>query len=232
MASSALTGLAGVPETLLSRSLVSRLPESAAAAPWTCLGDVVLWVGRGGRSATSALAPALRRGTTGLAVLGAMVRYRETPVGGYDEVLGMVLSRTRLTPWGSVTFMSVDSAASLVAGRTNWAIPKTLSSFTGEVAGGSTFSASGADETRWTVTAKSRVLGPSIRLTARGRLRQQFPDGRVGSIRLKATGVARPALITVEVDSEGPLPSWLRPGRHLGAVAEALRFSLDEPGFG
>ena len=206
--------------------------DSSAAAPWTCLCDAVLWVGRGGRAATAALAPALRRSATGLAVLGAMVRYRETPVGEYDEVLGMVLSRTRLRPWGSVTFMSVDSEASLVAGRTNWAMPKTLSSFTGDVTAGTTFTASGAEETSWAVTVKSRVLGPPIRLAGTGHLRQQFPGGRVGGIRVQAAGVARPALITVEVDSAGPLPTWLRPGRHVGAVAEALRFSLGEPEFG
>ena len=64
-------------------------------------------------------------------MIGGMVRYLETPVGPYDEVLGMVGSRTGLRPWGSVAFMSVDSEPSLVGGRSNWAIPKTLGSFDG-----------------------------------------------------------------------------------------------------
>lgn len=226
-----LTGVAGVPETLVSQALLQTLPANLAEAPWTCVCDAVLWTSRGGRAATAALPPALRGASRALGVVGGVVRYRDTPVGPYDEVLGLVGSRTGARPWGSVAFMSVDSPASLVGGRTNWAMPKTLGEFEGEVGNGSTVTARGADETRWRVSATPRVLGPAIPVRTRGVARQQFPDGRVGSSLLTAKGRIRPALVTVEVESDGPLPRWLRPGRHLGAVTESVTFSLGEPRF-
>jgi hypothetical protein len=228
---SELTGVAGVPETAVSAGLLARLPGNEAPAPWECVCEAVLWFGRGGRAATEALPPALRSGASSLAVVGAMVRYLETPVGPYDEVLGMVGSRSGLRPWGSVAFMSVDSEASLVGGRTNWAMPKTLGAFDGDVGAGKSLTAEGADETRWRVSATPRPLGPALPVRSKGLARQEFPGGRVGDSPLRASGRIRPALVTVEVESEGPLPSWLRPGRHLGAVVERATFTLGEPRF-
>jgi hypothetical protein len=201
---------------------------NGAPAPWTCVCDAVLWLGRGGSAATGALAPALH-GARSLAVVGAMVRYRETPVGPYDEVLGLVGSHTGLRPWGSVAFMAVDSRDSLVGGRINWALPKTLATFEGEVAAGSTFTARGADAVPWQVTARSRVLGPSVPLGAAGVARQVFPEGGVGSSRLSARARVRAAVVTVDVASDGPLTSWLRSGRHPGLVVQDARFTLAEP---
>ena len=226
-----LTGVAGVPETALSAALLARLPANDSPAPWECVCEAVLWFGRGGHAATEALPPALRYGAHGLGVVGAVVRYLDTPVGPYDEVLGMVGSRTGLKPWGSVAFMSVDSEPSLVGGRTNWAMPKTLGAFDGEVGDGRTISGSGADETRWRVSATPKVLGPALPVRSVGLARQEFPGGRVGDSPLRAKGRIRPALVTVDVDSDGPLPGWLRPGRHLGAVVERATFSLGEPRF-
>jgi hypothetical protein len=160
-----------------------------------------------------------------------MVRYLSTPVGPYDEVLGMVGSRNGLRPWGSVAFMSVDSEASLVGGRTNWAMPKTLGAFDGDIGDRRTISASGADDSRWRVTATPRVLGPALPIRTVGVARQEFPGGRVGDSPLRARGRIRPALVTVEVESDGPLADWLRPGRHLGAVVEHATFALGEPRF-
>jgi hypothetical protein len=225
-----LTGVAGVPETAVSQALLARLPDNLAEAPWTCVCDAVLWFGRGGAAARAAL-PASLRGAPALGVVGGMVRYRDTPVGRYDEVLGMVGSRSGVRPWGSVAFMSVDSEPSLVGGRTNWAMPKTLGSFTGEVGSGRSIAAQGADATRWRVRVTPRALGPAVPVAARTVARQEFPGGRVGASALRARGRLRPALVTVEVESDGPLPSWLRPGRHLGALAESVTFSLGEPRF-
>jgi hypothetical protein len=189
----------------------------------------VVWFGRGGRAATQALPPALRGQARGLGVVGGVVRYLETPVGPYDEVLGMVGSRTGHRPWGSVAFMSVDSEASLVGGRTNWAMPKTLGSFDGAIGNGRTVTGSGADETRWRVSVTPTVIGPALPVRTTGLARQEFPGGRVGDSPLRARGRIRPALVTVEVESEGPLAGWLRPGRHLGAVVEHATFTLGEP---
>ena len=226
-----LTDVAGVPETAVSEALLARLPANLAPAPWECVCEAVVWFGRGGRSATQALPPALRDRASGLAVVGAVVRYLDTPVGPYDEVLGMVGARTGLKPWGSVAFMSVDSEASLVGGRTNWAMPKTLGSFDGDIGHGKAITGTGADETRWRVSATPKVIGPAVPVRTTGSARQEFPGHRVGESPLRARGRIRPAVVTVEVESDGPLPTWLRPGRHLGAVVERATFTLGEPRF-
>jgi hypothetical protein len=223
----------GVPETRIGDALVSRLPADLAPAPWTCACEAVLWFGRGGRAAGAALPAALGSqalGSRTLGVVGGLVRYQDTPVGPYDEVLGLIGARTGLTPWAHVAFMAVDSAASLVGGRTNWAMPKTLGAFEGEVGSGRPFTATG-DEVRWRVSATPWALGPAVPVASRGTARQVFPDGRVGDCALTARARLRPAVVTVDVDSDGPLPTWLRPGRHLGAIAESVTFSLREPRF-
>lgn len=225
-----LTGLRGVPESALSQALVATLPRNQAPAPWECRCSALLWLGRGGRAAASVLPPALA-GSPALVTLGAFVRYTDTPVGAYDEVLGIVGSRTGLRPWGNVAFMSVDSESSLVGGRTNWAMPKTLARFDGELADGNLITGSSTAEPSWTVSATPRIKGPALPLKVKGSARQQFSDGRIGDSLLTFNGRIRPTLVTVGVSSSGPLPTWLRPGLHLGAFVEDATFTLGAPRF-
>lgn len=226
-----LTGLPGVSETVLSEALAATLPANEAPAPWECRCSAVLWLGRGGRAAAAALPSGLRGGGA-LVTLGAFVRYSDTPVGAYDEVLGIVGSRSGVRPWGNVAFMSVDSPTSLVGGRTNWAMPKTLARFDGELADGKRFSGSSSDGPSWTVGATPRVTGPAVPMKAKGSARQQFADGRIGDSLLSFSGRIRPAIVTVGVSSEGRLATWLRPGFHIGAFVEDAVFTLGEPRFG
>lgn len=228
MARLELTGVPGVPETLILESLASRLPANLSEAPWECTCEAAVWLGRGGRAAAAALAPAFD-GSRALATVGGFVRYQDTPVGTYDEVLGLVASHSGVRPWGSVAFMAVDSETSLVGGRTNWGMPKTTAEFSGQVGNRQTIEGVGAGQVSWRVTATTRVVGP--RLPLRGALpaRQQFPDRSVRSSILSARGTFRPAIVTVEVESDGPLATWMRPGRHLGAVVDSMTFSLGEP---
>lgn len=221
--------VSGVPETVLSRALVASLPENLAPAPWECRCSATVWLGRGGKAAAAALPGGLGGGAA-LATVGGLVRYTDTPVGGYDEVLGLVGSRSGPRPWGHVAFMAVDSPASLVGGRTNWAMPKTLARFDGEP--GTAMSATGTDETEWSVTAVPRAVGPAVPIRAVGNARQRFADGRIGVSRLSFAGRVRPAVVRVDVSSAGTLSAWLRPGRHLGAVIEDATFTLGEPRFG
>jgi hypothetical protein len=215
----------GVPETLLSQALVSRLPANLAPAPWTATCQAVIWGCRGGAAATEALPPALRTGRA-RAVIGGLVRYSDTPVGSYDEVFGIVVGNDGRRPWGSVVFMAVDSETSLVGGRSNWAMPKTLASFEGAPDTG--MAAMGV-EASWRVSATPHALGLSLPYRSKGTARQEFPDGTVRSSALDGRFRMRPALVSVEVSSDGPLPTWLRPGRHLGGVSPEMTFSLGEP---
>lgn len=223
-----LTGVGGVPETVLSEALLATLPPDDSEAPWTVNCSAVLWAARPTREAAASLPPALR-GRRGLVVVGGVVRYLETPVGPYDEVFGMVTSGLGRQPVGTVTFMAVDSPRSLVGGRTHWAMPKTLASFQGSIAGGETVVATGQDSLGWRVSARPRVLGPQVPVRGRAVTRQEFPGGVVGDSRLSGRGTARPALVEVEVESDGPLAGWLRPGKHLGVVADRVTFTLGVP---
>ena len=223
---SAITGVAGVPETLLGRALLSRLPAAAAPPPWTVECDAVLWVTRAGPAARRAVPPALPPARH-VAVVGGVVRYRETPVGPYGEVLGAVGAVRGARPVGSVAFMAVDSEESLVAGRINWALPKTLGVLTGPSAEG-TVTARGAAGHRWAVTVSPRGRGPAVPVRGGTTLRQ-VSGGSILTSRLSASGRLRPALVRVGVESDGPLAGWLRPGRHLGAVLTGVRLTLEEP---
>jgi acetoacetate decarboxylase len=227
-----LSGVAGVPETLVSDALLARLPANDAPAPWTVRSRAVIWYARGGAAATAALPPSLRNGHRGLAVVGGVVRYSETPVGPYDEVFGLVGAREGRGGFGTVSFMSVDSEASLVGGRANWGMPKTLGAFDGEIGSGRTMTARGADAVGWRVTVTPRVLGPRLPFSMRATTRQELAGGRIGDSRLDGRARVRPALVKVDVESEGDLATWLRPGWHLGAVVEECSFSLAAPSFG
>lgn len=223
-----LTGVAGVPETALSEALLATLPPNESEAPWTVNCSAVLWTTRPTREAAESLSPALR-GRRGVVVIGGIVRYLETPVGPYDEVFGIVMSGYGRQAVGTVTFMAVDSPQSLVGGRTNWAMPKTLASFRGGIAHKETVVATGQDSLGWRVSARPRVLGPSMPVRSKAITRQEFPGGLLGDSRLSARGKARPALVDVEVQSDGPLAGWLRPGKHLGSIAHSLTFSMGVP---
>jgi hypothetical protein len=225
-----LAGVAGVPETALSDALIQRLPANLAEAPWSVTGESLIWMSRGGRASARALPSSVRGNARGLGVVGGMVRYSDTPVGTYDEVFGAVGFRHNGKVTGTVAFMAVDSEASLVGGRTNWAMPKTLAEFTGGVGSGRTMTATGADSVGWRVSATARVIGPPLPYRSKALVHQQFPDGSLRPSQLTMSSRMRPALITVEVTSDGPLADWLRPGRHLGAVVESMEFSLGVPG--
>jgi hypothetical protein len=227
-----ISGVAGVPETLVSDALLASLPANEAPAPWTVRSQAVIWYARGGGAATQALPPALRTRHRGLAVVGGVVRYDETPVGPYDEVFGLVGSRDGRKGFGTVTFMAVDSPASIVGGRANWGMPKTLGSFEGAIGSGRTMTADGADgadAVGWRVSVTPRVLGPRVPLSMKATTRQEVHGGRVGDSRLDGKARLSPALVKVEVESDGDLAGWLRPGWHLGAVVEECTFTLGPP---
>ena len=223
-----ITGVPGVPETALADDLLARLPDNLAPAPWVVQYTGLVWNGRGGRAARQAFAPALR-GSRALASVGGFVRYSETPVGTYDEVFGLVASADGMKSWGNVAFMAVDSEASLVGGRTNWSMPKTLAKFDGEIGHKRTMAGWADGPVRWRVEATPTVIGPRIKVRSKMPNRQEFPDGTVHDSQMSAQAVIRPALVRVEVVSDGPLASWLRPGIHLGAVIESGGFTLSEP---
>ena len=219
-----LAAVCGVPETELSPALLASLPANLAPAPWTVHADAVVWWGRAGAAAQAALPPELAATSKATLVVGGMVRYRDTPVGPYDEVFGVIGCRRGRQFFSTVAFMAVDSPTSLVGGRTNWSMPKTLASFDGSPSG--SMEATGADGLSWRVSATHRIIGPALPSRGGGRVEQVFPDGVVRGCQLASRGRMRPAVVSVDVASDGSLPQWLRPGRHLGAVLSGSEMSF------
>ena len=219
-----LAAVPGVPETSLSASLFATLPANLAPAPWTVRADAVVWWGRPSAAARRALPEELARTSRVVMVVGGMVRYRESPVGPYDEVFGVIGCRRGRRFYSTVAFMAVDSTSSLVGGRSNWSMPKTLARFGGSPS--VSMSAQGAGGEDWAVTSRARIIGPALPARGGGRVEQVFPDGLVRGCRMSSRGRARAAMISVGVSSTGTLPDWLRPGRHLGTVLEDMEMSF------
>lgn len=216
-----LRAVPGAPESLLDDATASSLPAEAPAAPWECDSSGIVWLcrARGVRGTLGGLLPADGRAAV---VVGGMLSYSRTPVGEYREVFGGVGLRKGRDVSVSIPFMAVDSPDSVVGGRQNWSLPKVLAEFTGEPEA-RTMSASGDG---WTVRVTARSVGPRLPVRTTGRVVQHFPDGVLRSAILTGRAKSRPAIVTVEVSSSGRLASWLRTGRHLGAIMTEMSFTL------
>jgi hypothetical protein len=205
--------VAGVAESTLDEN--AELPPSAPAAPWTCRCDAIVWTSRPSRVPGEILGP----------VFGALLAYSESPVGAYREVQGLTGLPSRHGLRASVPFIAVDSAASVLGGRLNWALPKTFAEFTGEPAE----HAMTATGSSWTVSATVRPLGPALPVPLAGQLVQRWPDGSRRVAGLTGRASAQPALVRVSVRSRGGLAHWLKPGRHLGLLLRQAEFILAAP---
>jgi hypothetical protein len=217
MASNPLQGVAGVPESALADADAARLPHESAPAPWATVLDAVVWYHRAAPGAEHRLPSALRGSRTIPLTVGALISYRETPVGPYKEVLGSpVLLSERPLPAAAIPFIAVDSTASVHGGRANWALPKALARFDWpeSMRGGFEIDAEGDG---WSVhaTVHSRPRGFPVA----GPLRT-----RQGPIAFTTRARGRARLATVELETRGTtLPGWLRSGRHSALVLEGAR---------
>ena len=178
-----------------------------------------MWLTRPPRGAAATLPGALA-GRRPLGVAGGLIRYLDTPVGRYDEVFAALGFPHRRGVAGHISFMAVDSAASVAGGRGNWALPKELAGFTGDL---DDMTATGEG---WQVIVRARPFGVAVPLRSSAINLQEYPDGVLRSATLRLRGRARPAL--VEVDAGGH-PALLRSGRHLGALLEDATFVLGVP---
>jgi hypothetical protein len=216
-----LRAVPGVPESMLDETTAASLPPEAPPAPWECDSTGIVWLSRG-RGVRATLGDLLPPDGKAAVVVGGMVSYARTPVGEYREVFGGVGLRNGRDVSVSIPFMAVDSRDSVVGGRQNWSLPKVLAEFTG-----------GPEERRmtasghgWTVRVTARPIGPRLPVKTTGRVVQYFPDDALRSAILTGRAKSRPAIVTVEVTSSGQLASWLRPGRHLGAIMSGTTFTL------
>ena len=108
---------------------VFSLRRSTPEAPWSVRADGVIWFHKAAEGARAALPPAVRDLPALPVTLGALISYRETPVGAYHEVLGAPLMLRNPLPHLTVPFIAVDSVLSVHGGRAHWGLPKVLAAF-------------------------------------------------------------------------------------------------------
>lgn len=212
-----LQAVEGVAESMLADDDAARLPETSAPAPWATVLDAVVWFHRAAPGAADHLPAGLRGRRVLPLTVGALIRYRDTPVGPYHEVLGSPALLAELPlPAAVVPFIAVDSVASVHGGRANWRLPKTLARFEWPAATAHAFEVDAEGE-RWSVHATVRPRRRRLPLAAAVRTRQ-------GEIAFTARARATARLAAVELESRGPtLPGWLCSGRHPALVLEDAR---------
>jgi hypothetical protein len=209
-----VTAAAGLPETTLPADLLDRLPASVAAAPWRTRCSVVSWFHAPTRAALDVLPDSLRPDRLS-AIAWSLVRYADTPVGPYNELVAVPIAKGRGPV--HIPFIVVDSPASIVGGRMNWLLPKALAGFAWSGRSVTVTSDQPADPA-WTVSATSRPIGPPLPFASRFSVTQCSTDGEVRRFPARMRGLARYASVTVTGSAAGPLGSLLREGRHRGAV--------------
>ena len=223
--SSDLVELSGVAETALTPEILATLPSDAPPAPWQAHARGVVWWTRPTRDArgalTEALGGALGPAVTPLLIVGAMLSYHDTPVGAYSEVLAIVVVRRGSSVFTHVPFIAVDSPASVVGGRVNWALPKTLAEFDGAPRSHTTMRATGQG---WQVSATPVTYGPALPwvLPPITPLVQTGLDGTRWSSRPRGHGTARLARVTVSAAAAPGLADLLPSGRFLGLLSDTL----------
>jgi hypothetical protein len=198
----------GLPESRLSPEYLAALPADGPAGPWDCRVNLVLWIQRA-QVPQRHLDVGWLRPLTPLAGAG-FIEYLDSPVGPYHEVFAGALLRDGLRPVIQVPFIAVDSLPSVRGGRVNWALPKTMASFSGSIAAGD----AQAEGDGWSARVRpGRKLLPiprpiPLRFAAVG------PLGRY-TLALHVAG--RLQLVRARAEGE-TLTGWLGSGRHLAAV--------------
>jgi hypothetical protein len=215
-----LQDIEGVRESALAGDV--GLPAESAPAPWEVRLQAIVWWHRAAPGAEEHLPARLRGRRTLPLTAGAFVRYLETPVGPYHEVLGApALLAGWPLPAAVVPFIAVDSRASVHGGRANWALPKVLARFEWPASTERGFEAD-AEGDGWSVLASVRPRPRAIPFAAPLRNRQVTGAGEEIEFDTRIRGRARPA--TVDLETRGPtLPRWLRSGRHAALVIDEAR---------
>ncbi len=216
----------GIAETMLPVDLIDRLPATAAPAPWRTHCHITTWWHRP-RRGTAELLPAGVRDKKLNAVIWTLVRYQETPVGPYDEIAAVVSFRGGAPV--HIPFISVDSPISIVGGRVNWLLPKSLARFEWTDAG-VTITADSPADPAWSLRATVRRRGWGLPFVS-GFSIQQFgtDDPRPRRFGARMRGLAHPARVTVDGSASGPLAQLLRTGEFRGFDVTHARFNAKPP---
>lgn len=202
----------------LSPEDLAQLPAGAPAPPWTCEVEATVWWHRAPRGAGALLPAPLVEQAGPRVTLVMLVRYLDSPVGPYAEVVAAPrLLRPRPGAGlvrAHVPFIAVDDLASIAGGRAGWALPKTVARFGGPP-GEAPVRAQGPG---WWVRGEPLEPGRALPVAVGVTLAQVDADGVVHAAAVRLRGRARRARVDVDVDRHSGLDQWLRPGAHRGVV--------------
>jgi hypothetical protein len=220
-----VTDALGLPETLLPQSLVAALPATAAPAPWQTRCEVVSWFHAVDHDALAALPEPIR--PAGIAMVAwALVRYVETPVGPYSEIAATLLPSDG-GEHGHIPFIAVDSLSSIVGGRVNWLLPKSLASFDWAADGSSVMVASEQPTTpAWSVAVQVEDSGDAEPVAMPSHVQQVSTAGVVRRFDGEMSGTMRAGTVIVDGHADGPLATLLRPGRYDGGLMSGCQFDV------
>jgi hypothetical protein len=119
-----------------------------------------------------------------------------------------------------VPFIAVDSPASVAGGRANWALPKLLAAFDGDVGRPGRVEVEGDG---WAVAVRTRARPRRLPLLVAARCAQVWPDGAVHAFTVSMRGWMRVGSVEVE-HLAGSLPARsLRRGRHPALLLEGTQ---------
>ena len=196
----------------------------AAPAPWATVLDAVVWFHRAapGRGRAAA-APRCAGGAALPVTVGALIRYRETPVGPYREVLASPVAARRPARAGGVRAVH--------RGRLARVGPRRARELGAAEDARALRVARAAARRLRARRGGERLVGPRHRPPARrggsrspriSRNRQVTPAGAEITFDSRWRGRAR--LASVELETRGPtLPGWLCSGHHPALVLDGAR---------
>ena len=149
----------------------------------------------------------------------AAVRYTDSPVGPFLQLMVLVPGRLGTHLGWSAVAAVVDKPDAMVAHRMNWGIPSVL----GELRW---FARDGVRQLLWedrdlSVKARGRVVG--VPMVMPHRLVQARADGPV-VVSDRHWGIFRPALVVIDCGARDAL-DCLR-GRHLGATVDGVHRTI------
>ncbi len=148
------------------------------------------------------------------------VRYTDSPVGPFLQLMVLVPARLGAHPGWTVAVAVVDRSEALVGYRMNWGVPAQM----GELRW---FARDGVRQLLWEdrdLSVKARGRGIGVPMVLPHRMVQARADGPV-VVPDRLWGLFRPAIVTVEASPRGDVLDPLV-GRHLGATIDGVHRTI------
>lgn len=188
---------------------------AAPHAPWALRGEALVCVTR--KRPATALPEDIDAAPGPTAV--AAVRYTDSPVGPFLQLMVLVPARLGARPGWTVAAAVVDKPEALTGFRVNWGVPARL----GELRW---FARDGVRQLLWEdrdLSVKARGRGIGVPMVVPHRMVLARADGPV-VVPDRLWGLFRPALVVIEASPRDALDCLV--GRHLGATVDGVHRTI------